>query len=161
MVLFLKIHCSRVLGPRLWIPGTLRMIVGKLTLDIYVICVIQLDSPNLTFRVMLAVITCAVCLLCLSTHSGTLSPSKFFSLPKAVISGSPWDVSVWSWSRPDSGHVTSSGPDAFANTLCWIALTPRITVSPVQHWGSICTSLPLLPGPWYSASAKALEVFRG
>lgn len=89
MVLFLKIHCSRVLGPRLCIPGSLRVIMGKLTLDIYVICVIQLDSPNLMFGVMLTIITCAVRLLCLSAHLGALSPAKFFSLPKAVISGSP------------------------------------------------------------------------
>lgn len=62
---------------------------GKTYLDIYVVCVTQLDSPNLTFRVMLTVITRAVYLLCLSAHSGVLSPAKFFSLPKAVISGSP------------------------------------------------------------------------
>ena len=94
MVLFLKMHCSKVLGPRLWIPGSLRMIVGKLTLDIYVICVIQLDSPNPTFRVVLTVITRAVYLLCLSAHSGALSSANFFSLPKVVISGSPWHVSA-------------------------------------------------------------------
>lgn len=161
MVLFLKMHCSKVLGPRLWIPGSLRMIVGKLTLDIYVICVIQLDSPNLTFRVVLTVITQAVYLLCLSAHSGALSPANFFSLPKVVISGSPWDVSAVIMIKARQWSCGVSGPDAFANALCWIALTPRITVSPVRHWGPTCRSLPLLPGPWCSASAKALGLFRG